>query len=272
MNSSDYPVLDLERSFPPELLRQLPSRALLVPRLMQVLGGKGQLYRRTNGRGDPYSELRLSPNISAGRSSPCTLYIGPLTPDQESLLSKLVDEFNDQRPRDSIEQLHQFQLLLEQSEEFRLDAKDIADACAQAIGYRLHGYLVKKKPNQDALSEIALGRTSSIKEVDPWARETMTYLIALRNQAFSNPEQAFVNALFVLQLISEREIAIIDTMLRQSALGRIAQLTASGSCRRLSKIETRMLSRKNKASRILRKVEKSMGKVRHLVRSVEMAG
>ena len=269
MKTSDYPVLDLERSFPPELLRQLPFYALIVPRLMQKSDGKGQLYRRTNGRGDPYFELRVSPSTSTGMSKPFTFYIGPMTPEQESLLRKLIDEFNDQRPPSSIEQLHVSQLMLDQLEELRLDAKDIAGACAQATGYRLHGYLLKKT-DADTPGEISLSQKSSINTIGPWARDFMAHLIALRKRAFSDPEQSLSDALFILKLLCAQEILLIDMTLRRTVLERISQITISGACRRLSKNETRMLTRRRKVTGIAEKVERGLLNVQHLDRRVEV--
>lgn len=245
--------------FPPDSLRTVRDSLLLVPRLLDSGNFRASLHVASNGQGDRYHLLRLTPAVPTGRNAEELFhYIGKLNEFELSVIECLLKGYDDCRIPSGTQRLRQLQPTFKSDAIFWATGKAVAHYAAALAGFNMRDYRLHRRrssfPSAQPVPPILVDISDPSLTVGN--QERLGFLHDVCRHAPSDPLTAVVRAFSALQfqaLVSRRQLLDV---LGHSYAERVAALRMFGTCRPLTKAEQRVIVRRRKVQRILDAVEK----------------
>ena len=259
------PPRNTEFAFSPEFLRNVQDRVLIVPRLLDVGNNRASLHVASNGQGDRYYLLRLCPIVPVGKAATEFFhYIGNLNQLEFSLIEMLLAENQSQQVSTGTQRLRQLQPTFESAAIIWNIAKDALRYTAALAGLNTRDYRLYRK-RSGSISPTPLPPALHPPHGTPLRDKDQMCLEALRSictHASDNPLFATLRVLGIMHIDALMTRSHLLDVLGHSFVERSTAISMYGTCRQLTKAESRAITKRNKLKRIADRIHQSQEFVR----------
>ena len=254
-----------EFAFSPEFLRNVQDRVLIVPRLLDAGNNRASLHVASNGQGDRYYLLRLCPIVPAGKAATEFFhYIGNLNQLEFSLIEMILAENQNQQVPTGTQRLCQLQPTFESATKIWNIAKDVLRYTAALAGlntrdYRLHRKRSGTTPPTLLPPALHTPQGTPLRDKDQMCLQSLRRIYA---HASDNPLFATLRVLGIMHIDALMTQNHLLDVLGHSFVERSTAISMYGSCRHLTKAESRAITKRKKLARIADAIHQSQEFVR----------
>ena len=240
--------------FTPEFLRTVRDRVLLVPRLLEAGNCRARLHVASNGKGDRYHVLRLTPVVPTGKNAEELFhYIGKLNEYELPRIKFLLAEHERERIPTGTQRLRQLQPAFELAAIIWAMGKAVARYTAALAGFNMRDYRLHRRRSGVPSPHLLPPALMDISDPSLSARDraALEQLHDICRLGPSDPLMAALRAFGVLQFQAIMTSKDLLDVLGHAYVERSTSLRLYGTCRRTTKAEKRAIVKRKKVERIL---------------------
>ena len=240
--------------FQPDSLRTVRASVLLVPRLLDSGNFRASLHVASNGQGDRYHLLRLTPAVPTGRNAEeLFYYIGKLDECELPMIKYLLAEHERQRIPSGTQRLRQMQPAFKATAEIWAMGRDVARYTSALAGFNMRDYRLHRRRSGVPSPHLLPPALMDISDPSLSARDraALEQLHDICRLGPSDPLMAALRAFGVLQFQAIMTSKDLLDVLGHAYVERSTSLRLYGTCRRTTKAEKRAIVKRKKVERIL---------------------